>query len=172
MLGSLFESLNERSFVVIFLSDWVPSLITIVAGGVFASILLPIWQDKSAKSKALAGRRLDIAESVTKSFQKYIVSWRRLMDISKLEQKSGLSDEQKATKGELVASRNASRDALLESLAMTRIYFSTPCVTVVTSFVEWDEERASERLDQLPGISDWRIWEADVLRSIQREVAK
>ena len=172
MLDFLFVALPEHSFLAIFLSEWVPSLITIVAGGTFASILLPMWQERSVKAKALAVRRLEIAEAIAKNFQRYVVAWRRLMDISRLEQSSGLSKEQHARKNDLVISRNASRDNLLESLSILKIYFSAPCVAVATSFVEWDEERASETLDQLPGIAEWRIWEADVLRSINREVAK
>ena len=51
------------------LTDWMPPLITIVIGGLFASILFPAWQSRFNKSKAASSRRLEIAESVAKHFQ-------------------------------------------------------------------------------------------------------
>jgi Tfp pilus assembly protein PilE len=168
----MWDSLAERSIAFIILSNWIPPLITIVIGGIFASILLPLWQHKYTQSKALAARRLEIAENVTKNFQKYIVSWKRLMTISALEQEAGLNDEQRQTKMSFVAVRNANRDALLESLALTKIYFPASCAAVVGSFLKWDEDRSTERLDQLPGITVWREWEQRVLQSLHQELMK
>ncbi|NTG91018.1 hypothetical protein G6L29_32050 [Agrobacterium rhizogenes] len=145
-------------------------MITIVIGGFFASIILPAWQGRYMKTKVLAARRLEIAESVTKNFQKYITAWKRLLAISDLEEISGLTKEQHQTKMGFVAARNASRDALLESLAVSNLYFPDACADVVESFCKWDEDRSTERLDKLPGISAWREWEAKVLRSLNQEL--
>ncbi|MGO8154201.1 hypothetical protein AB9F36_30705 [Rhizobium leguminosarum] len=168
----MWSQLNDKSIAFIALKDWVPSLITIIIGGIFASIILPAWQGRYMRTKALATRRLEIAESVTKNFQKYVTAWKRLMAISVLEEESGLNEEQKQTKIGFVMARNASRDALLESLAISRLYFPETCSEVVQSFCKWDEDRSIERLDKLPQIAAWREWEQRVLQSLNRELMK
>ncbi|MGO7149018.1 hypothetical protein ACCS52_26640 [Rhizobium ruizarguesonis] len=168
----MWSELNDKSIGFIVLKDWVPTLMTIIIGGIFASIVLPAWQERYLRAKALASRRLEIAENVTRNFQKYITSWKRLITISVLEAESGLNEEQKQTKMGFVVARNASRDALLESLAVSRLYYPETCSEVVQSFCKWDEDRSIERLDKLPKIDAWRDWERRVLESLYRDLVR
>lgn len=45
------QALNEHSPLQIALVKWVPVLITVVIGGLFASIIFPRWQDRYIAKK-------------------------------------------------------------------------------------------------------------------------
>ena len=170
---TIFDPLAERSPLLVALTDWMPPLITIVIGGFFASILFPVWQSRFNRSKAASTRRLEIAESVAKHFQKYITSWRRLISISELERDNhGLSDEQRQLKNSFVSARNANRDNLLEALCASRLYFSEQVYETIKEFINWDDLAAVKTLDSLPRVSEWREWEEKVVLALQREISK
>lgn len=155
------------------MTSWIPPLITIVIGGLFASILIPAWQSRFNRSKAASNRRLEIAESVTRYFQKYITSWRRLISISELERENnGLLDEQRQLKNSFVIARNADRDALLEALCATRLYFSEQVYATIKEFIRWDDLASIKTLEGLPSVSEWREWEEKIVLALQREISK
>lgn len=103
----MFTSLEENSVLHIALVEWVPPLITIVVGGLIASVLIPRWQDAHARHHAREARRLALAEELARNFLRYVISWERLLIIAELEAErpEGLSDEEQARKISYVVRR-------------------------------------------------------------------
>ena len=99
--------------------------------------------------------------------------WRRLISISELERENnGLLDEQRQLKNSFVIARNADRDALLEALCATRLYFSEQVYATIKEFIRWDDLASIKTLEGLPSVSEWREWEEKIVLALQREISK
>lgn len=167
------EAMNENSLALIMLREWAPTVFTIVFGGLFASIVIPIWQDRFNRSRALVDRKIILAERIAADFQQYITSWRRLIQISEFErQKGSLTAAESDRKGDFVKQRNDSRDSLFEGFSVLRIHYSPATVDKVEKFIQWDETKTIAELSNLPKISEWSVWKDNILASMKREMEK
>ena len=75
-------TLSEFSIVYVVLTELVPPLITVLLGGVLASVLFPRWQARHARYHAREDRRLALAEELSRNMTRYIASWNRLRSIA------------------------------------------------------------------------------------------
>ncbi|MEM8547993.1 MAG: hypothetical protein AAGF46_07515 [Pseudomonadota bacterium] len=165
----LTEPLNPDSPLRLMMQYWGPPLITIILGGVFASILLPGWQEAQARARVIAEHRAKLTESLASAFARYITAWRRLIDISYLGQQRPLSDAETSRRDQFVIDRNAARDELLDLCARGQLYFSDGVAAMISEFVAWDTSQAAKSLDSLPKIEEWRKWETRILTRLRKD---
>lgn len=164
----MFDELKEHSLAFVLIKDWIPALITIFVGGLFATLLLPRLQGRYAARQALADRRADLAGKAAVGFRRYIMSWRRLRQISELEGERAaaqrtLDKAEKERKDEFIAARNAHKDALIETLCFMKAGFSADLAEMIDRFIEWDETQANKRMTELAPLDDWITWEKNLL---------
>lgn len=162
--------LDPGSPLAILLTEWGPPFVTIVIGGLFASILFPRWQDIWTRTRAASQRRLDLTQDIASAFEKYVTSWRRLVDIAGLARERPLTEAEQAQLQSFVAHRNAARDTLLDRCALGQLYFSDKGCALIDSFACWDTAQAAKRLEELPDMEEWRKWKARVMVQLRSEL--
>lgn len=165
----LLDPLDPESPLALMMRHWGPPLITILLGGLCASILFPRWQASYTRARAAAQHRLELAESLASAFARYVTAWRRLIDIARLGVERPLTDTETERRNSFVVQRNDARDSLLDLCARSQLYYSDQVAELIASFVAWDTQQASKRLEDLPDIAEWREWEKMVLRALKRE---
>lgn len=155
--------LDENSVLSLLVRYWGPPAITVIVGGIMASLLFPRWQNRAAQAKAFNDRRFVILEEIADLFPRYVAAWRRLIQISELEKERALSEAESTRKQTFVAQRNEARDAVCSALSRGRVYFSDESWTTIEEFLSWDEGNSAKRLGELPNIREWRQWESRIL---------
>lgn len=166
--------LDEFSIAYIALTQWAPPLITVLLGGLLASILFPRWQDRYARYHAREERKLALAEQLSKDMTRYVTYWNRLRTIAELESSrtEGLSDAEFSRKQAFIDSRNSSRDSLIDTLCSTEVYFSEEVQTAIDEFLRWDESCTSLRLDELPDREEYTHRRRKILAVVHKEVSR
>lgn len=173
-LGSIllfFDALDESSLAYIVLNRWLPGLITVVAGGYMASILFPKLQRSSQRVTQIEEKKIEIAEQIVQCFNRYIVSWRRLIQISQLETDRDLTDQEAERKMGFVSERNERRDALMDKLKLCELYFCSSTCSEIQRFVAWDEGQSNKPLEELPELLAWRRHEKTIVGLIKNEIS-
>lgn len=165
----LLDPLDPESPLALMMRHWGPPLITIVLGGLFASILFPRWQEAHTRARAMAQHRLDLTEGLASAFAQYITAWRRLIDIASLGQQRPLTETEIERRDAFVIQRNGARDTLLDLCARGQLYFSDQACDLVAAFIAWDSAQTSKQLGELPEIAEWRQWETRILQRLKRE---
>lgn len=165
--------IEEKTFLYIFLKDWVPALITTLIGGGIIALLVPQFQASFEKSRALESQRLAIAESTVKNFTSYIISWQRLIKIGEHERARGkLTKEETTRQDGYLKARDGARILLFIDLETAAFYyFKTLRVkTVIKDFEAWDKNQITKSLSELPAISEWENWKDKILEAMESEV--
>jgi hypothetical protein len=165
----VFEALSETSVAFVVVKDWIPALITILVGGAFATLLLPRLQGRYAAKQALADKRIEFAGKLAVGFRRYIMSWRRLRQISDLEQDRQLTKEENKRKLAFVETRNQHKDELIETMYLMKPIFSSSLSRDIDIFVRWDEAQTAVRLEALPELVEWVKWEDRLTELANRE---
>lgn len=171
---------DESSVGYILLRFWGPALLTIVLGGLFASIIFPRWQDRYIRRKSFEERRLSLREALLVSLDAYITEWRRLIQCAEYEEGlrsdcsgEGLSARERAdlearldaahgNTADRARSRSTARDELMRTIALYRGYCDPATGRHLSVFAEWDEAQSRKRLNELPPIAEWRDRESDI----------
>lgn len=153
----MLEDLNQHSVLYIALTKWAPPLITILIGGLFASILFPRWQSNFSRNKAREERKLEVYEDVSKWVNRYRVCWKRVVIISTYEanQTDGLDEAQSARKQNFLEARNDARLELSDAMCRAELYFSDSALEIVKEFRKWDDALSSLRLQELPSSAEF-----------------
>ncbi|UWQ17086.1 hypothetical protein [Jannaschia sp. M317] len=167
----MLTALDDTSLAYIVLSRWLPGLITVVAGGYMASILFPKLQRSALRASQVEEKKIEIAEQIVQGFNRYIVSWRRLIQISNLETMRALTTEEQDRKMGFVTERNARRDDLLDKLKLCQLYFCETSCSEIERFVAWDEGQSTKPLEDLPDLEDWRRHERTITGLIKNEIS-
>lgn len=171
MGGWWHTGLEEFSPLAIILTGWAPILISVIIGGLFASIIFPRWQDRHIVRKAFVERRQAIIEEVAELLNAYTNIWRRLIQISIHETDLIASDADTSAvvekKMQFVARRTEVHDELMACLSRVKIYVNPKQRDEIKEFVAWAESMSTLRLDELPEISAWRDWEDRLLSKLQ-----
>jgi hypothetical protein len=155
----------------IILKEWIPPLVSVLLGGLMASILVPRWQAKFEKGRLYDKRRLELLEKISESFPLYIVNWNRLIHISLHELKKGnLTPDETLRKQGFIENRNNTRDTLISSLNASRIYFSSRTECLIEEFYHWDNECSVMRIGDIPEINAWWTWEKKLLSAMKKEI--
>lgn len=161
----------ENTLLHIALTQWAPSIFTICVGGLLASVIFPRLQGRWQVDRTRHAKRVEIAERIAQQLDRYIVCWRRLMQISQLEASRALTAEEAERKRAFIAQRNERRDALHDSLTIGGLYFSDGAAELFAAYRAWDEGNAAKRLSDLPDIAEWRDWERRIVATVKRELA-
>jgi hypothetical protein len=163
--------LNQHSVLYIILTEWAPIFITIIGGGLTASVLVPRWQNKYNRNKALETRRLEIAEHVAKALNRYVYLWGRVISISKLEHRNvGLTPDQKSRKDSFIDERNNGRLELSDALCSAELYFGNYTELAINRFRKWDEGFSSASLADLPSIEEFNEEKTVLIGALKKEV--
>lgn len=165
---------SQPSVAHIIMSNWAPSLITILVGGVFASILFPRWQYYYARARSREERKHTLAEDLSRNMRRYISCWNRLRSIAELEivREGVLSEEEAERKRNFVEARNASRDALLDTLCSIEIYFSENVQKGIDEFITWDDKCSTARVNELPSREEYVQKRRSLLEMVHREISR
>ena len=167
----LYLELNEFSVITIILVEWVPVLLTIIVGGLFATILFPRLQDRYLEKKLGEERRQKILEEVAELLRVYTTAWRRLIEISSHE--LTLTKEGRDTshlqkyKARIVQQRTDTHDKLMSCLAKANLVLPKEQRAEISQFVDWAESTSTLTLDELPNVEEWRNWEERVVSSLR-----
>lgn len=169
-MEGLFQALDENSIAYVAMNSWVPSLITVVVGGYMVSILFPRLQRRSQRGTQIEEKKVAIAEDIVQSFNRYIVSWRRLIQIAELGQSRELSDDECERLQQFVEDRKECRDGLMDNLRLCQLYFCDGLCSEVQRFIDWDERQAAKSLEELPSLDEWRAHEESLVGLIKNEI--
>lgn len=166
--------LEENSVAHILLSNWAPSLITILLGGMFASVIFPRWQYAYSRARAREERKHALAEELSRNMRRYASCWNRLRSIAELEatRQARLTEEEAARKRQFVEARNAARDTLLDTLCGIEIHFSRDVRRAVEQFMAWDETCSTARLHELPSREEYGLQRQKLLQVVHREISR
>lgn len=156
------------AFVMI--RHWGPTIITIVLGGLCASILFPRWQEQYNRAKAMGEHKVALLEDIAVQFTLYIAAWRRLISIAELEQNRDLTPREMDRKDRYVSQRGEARDALLQGMAKAKIYFSRNSRLRIDDFILWDQMLGTKPLKDLPHLEEWRNWEEKISQCLRYEI--
>ena len=162
--------LDQNSLLFIVLRYWVTALFSVGFGSLLVALVVPRLQNRWQQRVFKLEKRKEIAESVILSFAAYITAWRRLRRLAQKSQESGLTELEKERKRVAVNDRNSARDRLIGNLKLARIFFDPNTVIVIDSFIEWDSKLTDTKLDGLPDLNEWRIFEGKILDEIKREI--
>lgn len=162
--------LDESSFAYLVLRHWGPPIVTIVVGGLFASVLFPRWQARWSRERAVGERKVALYEGIAENFSLYVTAWRRLIQISGLQRQRELSEREMLRKDQYLAQRTDARDALVCEFAKARLYFSAKSRGRIDSFLGWDETNGAKQLEDLPQIAEWKRWEEEIVRCLRDEL--
>lgn len=158
----MFETMFEA-----IIGKWVPALISVIAGGLVASVLVPRWQAKSNRNRLIEQRKLEICEGISDTFPKYIANWRRLIEISKHEiKKKSLSQDEIIRKNSYINDRDRYRDELFSLFSKAKLYFSKEISDLIEEFVQFDNSFSSKRIYELPDIEKWNDWESRIVGAL------
>lgn len=163
--------LNELSPIEIILSKWVPSLITILIGGLVASVLIPRWQSANARHHAREARKLELLEQFSQNCSRYLVSLNRLYTISKAETLQPLNEKETARKDGFVADRNRYRESIHDNICSLSIYFETDTEDLLKEFILWDRNAVNLPIDQAPLIIEWSQRIDSIVAHLRRKVS-
>lgn len=169
-MGARVWILDPDSIEFLLLRHWGPPIITVIWGGLIASVLVPRLQAKRDRSRAINERKIALYEDIADQFGRYVSAWRRLMSISMLERDRQLTPMELERKQRFIEERYVTRDALFADFAKARLYFSREACDRIDDFVAWDEANASKRLEDLPDIKSWRRHEGDVIECLGRDL--
>lgn len=161
--------LDPTSPLALMMRHWGPPLISILVGGLFASILFPRWQENWNRSRARSQHELDMTENLAASFAAYLTAWRRLIDIARLGTQRPLTEAEQDRLYGFVADRNAARDRLLDLCARGQLYFTDPACDTISEFLDWDRQQAAKRLEDLPELEEWRGWQKKIMRQLKAD---
>ncbi len=164
------ETLDESSLAYIVLSQWMPGLIAVIAGGVLANLIYPKLQRRSQRSAQVEEKKIEIAEALVTSFNRYIIAWNRLMVIAKLGEERALKESEQERKKGFVEDRKLCRDTLLDNLRLCQLYFSDETCAEMQRFMDWDDAQSSKLLKDLPPISAWRDHENTIVGLVKNEI--
>jgi hypothetical protein len=163
--------MTMNALLDIVLKEWIPPLVSVLLGGLIASILVPRWQVKFEKGRLYDRRKLELLEQISETFPRYVVNWNRLIYISLHEAKKGnLSQDEILRKQRFIDDRNSTRDALVSALNASRIYFSSNTEQLIEEFYHWDDQCSIMRVGELPKIDAWWTWERKLLSAMKNEL--
>nr|WP_321249049.1 hypothetical protein [uncultured Ruegeria sp.] len=171
----MFEALPENSIALIIASEWLPTILTILLGGWFASVLIPRLQANFERNKTREKRRFELAEEVAQNLVHYRMCWERLLSIAKLEQdrkEDGLTEVEFDRKKTFVKDRNEARDKLINSLTSVQFYFSKKSQYQAANFIEWDQSIQTLGLQDLPRKCEWELRITTLIKTLHEELAK
>lgn len=168
-----YQELKEFSPLAIVLAQWAPVVITIILGGLFASIIFPRWQSRYLERKTFLERRQKIVEEAAELLNSYTTSWRRVIEISRYELQlvEGDRDTTDALrmKKQFVTQRSEIHDKLMACLSRAKVVVSRQQRNEINLFIEWAESTSTLTLNELPEIGKWREWEDQLLSSLSLE---
>lgn len=154
----------------IIFQSWVPPLLSVIVGGFVASAVVPRIQKNFERNKSLSSRRMELAEKISATFSKYLINWKRLVQISSAEKEAcSLSDEEKERKSNFISKRNENREQLLELCSIAVLYYSEDLCRIIREFTEWDEKYSATRLEELPPLSEWHEWRGRIIHALKEE---
>lgn len=162
--------IKADTLLYIALNAWVPTFSTVILGGVAASIIVPRIQRRYQRYQLRLDKKTALCEDAARAFGRYVVSWRRLRQISALEQVQALTSEEQDRKRGFVVERNARRDDLLDSLRVCKLYFCPQICSEINRFMAWDEEQAALALQDLAPLDEWRRWETQVVEALRNDI--
>ncbi len=166
----LSAAIDPTGLTYIALVYWVPAAITVIFGGYLAAIILPVLQRSSQRAQRNIDRKTQLSEDVVTSFSGYILSWRRLRQISELELARPLTKDEQDRKAEFVVARNQHRDSLMDSLRLCCLYFISETSSEILRFISWDEGQAALEIHNLAPLDDWRGWEVRIVEMLKTEL--
>jgi hypothetical protein len=160
--------IDQGSLAHLLLTEWLKPLIPIIVGGAFASILFPRWQSMYNQTKTRTERRVSIIEDMSVHFSKYVTAWRRLLQITRLEEQRPLSEAELQRKEAFVEQRTEERDELFSSFARGQLYFTEDACALIGDFMRWDQAQSSKTIADLPDIEEWRAWERRIFSLLKQ----
>jgi hypothetical protein len=161
---------QDQSLLYIVLNAWVPAFVTVILGGFVASIVVPGIQRRYQRYQMRLDKKTELCEGTAKAFGRYIVSWRRLRQISELERQRALTPEEADRKRGFVAERNSRRDDLFDCLRVCRLYSSQEVCSELVRFMAWDGQQSAIPLSDLPPLDDWRRWEGQLIGMLKNDI--
>lgn len=150
------RAMEEDGLLFQILTKALPSLMTVVAGGVLASTMFPRLQRSYQRTLQTEEKKIELSEAVVRAFSRYVAAWSRLIAISELEADRALSEEEQSRKQEYVEDRKNYRDELFDGIQMAQLYFSDEFCSELKKFAEWDALQSTKTLSELPPISEWK----------------
>lgn len=169
-MSALIERIEPGSIAYLSITHWLPAIFAAVVGGYFARVILPNALEEYAYSRRRTEKRIEHAEKISSLLGRYIIWWRRLIQITQLEAERILDEDEILRKLDFVKERNSSKDDLYAALSVSAFYFHERCCDVLREFIDWDEAQSAKRLTDLPDISEWRKWETRILLSMREDV--
>ena len=156
-----------------FIAQWSGAAIP-AAFGLIAGISLAAFNSGLDTNRFFLERQAKTADSIAVEFSRYVENWSRLIRLRKEfdAKKAEPSAEEREYFKRVVFERADARDKLFSSLDAAHLYYSHEVSKLVVKFREWDNQQSEVTIDRLPDIKEWRAWQIDILRALQKEISK
>lgn len=164
-----FASLPERSFMLLLLESWTPTILTVVVGAYLARVIFPKIQQSNEEFRAKSERKRNLAEEVAVNFDRYISEWRRLIQITSHLAAEQMNEDERARMNLFVKDRKEARDSLMSALSRCQLYFSETTSAKIAVFIEWEEGFTAKETG-LPGVNEWRERQREILGLLVKEL--
>ena len=164
---------ENKSVISTILQHWAPPAIT-AALGLAAGIGLSAYNSDLSTNRFFLEKRAVVADNIANEFSRYVVNWARLVQLRKEFDTKNVepSAEERENFKRVVFARNDARDKLFSSLYSAHLYYSDGTSSFIANFREWDIRQSTLTIDKLPDIKEWRAWQVNILRQLQKEIAK
>lgn len=166
---------QKMSFGEIFLSKWVPALITAGIGGLMVAWLIPGIQTNYAEEAALKKRKIELWESIGNNFTNYI-NFRTRLNLSALaEQKmknqdQALSNEYLERKESYRIERDRYANNLRKDFLLGEYYFGSEVKKQIEEFIKWHRQYHVATVDKLPPDEEYAKWRDKIMLEIQSKL--
>jgi len=167
----------ERTFKEIFLSKWVPALITAIVGGIVVAIVIPKYQANYAEESALKKRKIELWESIGDNFTNYITYRGRLNSAALSEIKLRSSNQIIPRrfldrKESYRVERDKYATQLRRDFLLADYYYDNQVEIIIKSFQEWHGQYKDKTVEQLPSDEEYYKWRDRIMLGIRENLTK
>ena len=166
---------SKKTFREIFLSDWIPAIITAGIGGLMVALIAPMLQSHYAEVSTFERRKLQLWESIGENFTGYINYRSRLngiaiIEIERLEKNKPLDEAFLARKEQYRKERDKFANLLRRDFIYAKHYYSQRVDSDINKFLDWHKQYAIATVDKLPPDSKYSKWRDEIMSKIKNEL--
>jgi len=166
---------EKMTFRQIFLSKWVPALITAGIGGLVVALLVPMFQTDYAEKAALKKRKIELWESIGNNFTNYM-TFRSSLNTAALSEREMVKEKKFPSKEFLERKESYRRERdryandLRRDFLLAGYYFGSEIQKEINAFLNWHRQYRIATVDKLPPDEEYAKWRDKIMLVIRSQL--